>query len=143
MFSNTKISVYKEICRLKSPIRSTCLVKLANNLTTFISRKKFNIFRKNLKYTFPLTPTTVGRKLSICHLTFCIFWKFQHFSITDILREINFGECKSLKKCDFCNFRGSEFFIWVNFSLRKRKNLKKYITISEPPDVLQWLSSHF
>ena len=31
-------------------------------------------------------------------------WKFEKFSATQILREINFEECRSLKKCQFCNF---------------------------------------
>ena len=28
-------------------------------------------------------------------------WRFQHFSVTQILREINFGECESLKSVKF------------------------------------------
>ena len=28
-------------------------------------------------------------------------WKIQHFSVTQILREINFGECESLKSVKF------------------------------------------
>ena len=36
-------------------------------------------------------------------------WKFQHFSITHTLREINYGECKSskIKKAICANWRGS------------------------------------
>ena len=36
-------------------------------------------------------------------------WKFQDFSVIQILREINFGESRSFETTFFCNFRGSEF----------------------------------
>ena len=47
------------------------------------------------------------------------WWKFQDFSITQILCEINFGECRSYEIVFFCQFRGSEFCYLVNFSLQK------------------------
>ena len=37
-------------------------------------------------------------------------WKFQDFSIIQILREIDFGDCTSFNYCQFGNFRGSEFW---------------------------------
>ena len=36
-------------------------------------------------------------------------WKFQNFSITHILREINFEESRTSKRFFFCNFESSEF----------------------------------
>ena len=36
-------------------------------------------------------------------------WKFQEFSVTQILREINFGECRTCKTAFFCHFGGFEF----------------------------------
>ena len=36
-------------------------------------------------------------------------WKFQDFSITHILREINFEDSRELKIYHICIFRGSEF----------------------------------
>ena len=36
-------------------------------------------------------------------------WKFHDFSITQILREINFGEYRGSKTAIFIQFRGTEF----------------------------------
>ena len=36
-------------------------------------------------------------------------WKFQNFSVTQILREINFGNSRSLKTAVFSCFTASEF----------------------------------
>ena len=36
-------------------------------------------------------------------------WKFHDFSITQILREINFGAFRSSKNAIFCNYGDSEF----------------------------------
>ena len=53
-------------------------------------------------------------------------WKFQDFSDTQILREINFGEFRSSKTAAFAIFRSLNFADLVNFSLPKRtKNHKK------------------
>ena len=39
-------------------------------------------------------------------------WKFQDFSVTQILREINFEEPKSSKTGIFSNLNGSEFCLF-------------------------------
>ena len=36
-------------------------------------------------------------------------WKFHAFSVTQILREINFEESRGTETADFDNFRGFEF----------------------------------
>ena len=36
-------------------------------------------------------------------------WKFHNFYVTQILREINFGECRGSKTADFAIFGGFEF----------------------------------
>ena len=45
-------------------------------------------------------------KLMVRHHT---EWKFQDFYVIKILREMNFGESRSCKTADFCDFRGTEF----------------------------------
>ena len=42
-------------------------------------------------------------------------WKFHSFSITLILREINFGEATSSKTTHICNFRSCEFCWFGDF----------------------------
>ena len=49
-------------------------------------------------------------------------WKIQHFSITQILREINFGECKSSKNAIFAILGAVNFVNLVGFSLQKVQN---------------------
>ena len=44
---------------------------------------------------------------------------FLDFSITQILREINFVNSKSAKTAVFCHFRGCDFVHLVIFSLQK------------------------
>ena len=44
---------------------------------------------------------------------------FLDFSITQILREINFVNSKSAKTAVFCHFRGCDFVHLVNLSLKK------------------------
>ena len=46
-------------------------------------------------------------------------WKFEDFFITQILREINFAECRSAKIAFFAIFGALNFVILVNFSLQK------------------------
>ena len=43
-------------------------------------------------------------------------WKFQDFS--DFTWN-QFSGMKKLEKCRFCNYRGSEFMIWMNFRFHK------------------------
>ena len=52
-------------------------------------------------------------------------WKFRDFSVFQILREMNFGACRSSKIAVFASFRGFEFcyLIWQNFSLQ---NVSKF-----------------
>ena len=64
----------------------------------------------------------------------CTVWKFQDFSIIQILCEINFGVFKSSKTAVFCNLAGSEFCYFHNFSASKKCKNKK----SEPLNELKW-----
>ena len=49
----------------------------------------------------------------------CTVWKFQDFSVIQILREIDFGECKSSKSNVFRNLLALNFGNLVSFSLLK------------------------
>ena len=53
-------------------------------------------------------------------------WKFQDFSVIQVLREINFGESRSSKTAVFTGFGLLIFVHLVDFSLRK---LQKFIKI--------------
>ena len=48
--------------------------------------------------------------------------KCKDYSVTQILREINFGNPRSSNLTDFFNFRGFEFVDLVNFSFKKCNN---------------------
>ena len=49
-------------------------------------------------------------------------WKFQYFSITQILREINFGESSNSNSAIFAILGVLNFVYLVDFSLQKVKN---------------------
>ena len=57
-------------------------------------------------------------------------WKFQNFSVIQILREINFGESESFEIAIFANFGALNVVNLVNFSLQKVQNLMKIKTHS-------------
>ena len=69
-------------------------------------------------------------------------WKFQDFSVSQILCEIIFGVSRSSKSAIFTIFWSLNFVILVNFNLQK---LQKFIKNpnSEPLNVLKWLILHF
>ena len=46
-------------------------------------------------------------------------WKFQDFSVIQILREINFGECTNCETGIFCHLKGSEFCQFDKFQPSK------------------------
>ena len=50
---------------------------------------------------------------------FDLLWKFQDFSVFQILREINFGESRNSKNAIFYHFRALNFADLVNISLQK------------------------
>ena len=52
-------------------------------------------------------------------------WKFCDFPITQILREINFGESRSSKTAIYACFEASDFGNLVNFHLKKLQNFIK------------------
>jgi len=64
-------------------------------------------------------------------------WRFQIFSVSKILREINFGELKSSKTAIFCNFKGSEFSLFGTFHPTKSANIHENQN-AEPLSVLKW-----
>ena len=46
-------------------------------------------------------------------------WKIQYFCTTQILREINFGDCRSAKTAVFAILRAVKIVHIINFSLKK------------------------
>ena len=52
----------------------------------------------------------------------CTVWNFLDFSVTQILREINFGKSKSSKTADFAILGALNFVHVVNFCLKKCKH---------------------
>ena len=52
-------------------------------------------------------------------------WKFQDFSITQILREINFGDSRSAETAVFAILGAVNFVHLVNFSLEKEHKFIK------------------
>ena len=52
-------------------------------------------------------------------------WKFQDFSVTQILREINFGKSKSSKTDIFATLGVLNFVSFVKFRLAKVQKFKK------------------
>ena len=58
--------------------------------------------------------------LSFFHIVWVTVWKFQNFSASQILREINFGECRS-----FANLGALKFPIWwISAFLKVQKFVK-------------------
>ena len=55
----------------------------------------------------------------------CTVWNFLDFSVTQILREINFGKSRSSKTADFAILGALNFVHVVNFCLKKCKHSKK------------------
>ena len=52
-------------------------------------------------------------------------WKFQDFSVTQILREIKVGESRSSKTAFFATFKALNFVNLMNFSLQKVQKYTK------------------
>ena len=77
--------------------------------------------------------------LMILFYTMC---KFQDFSITHILREINFMHSRSAKTAIFAIKKGSEFCSFGKFQPSKSAKIHKSKN-SEPLDVVKWLILHF
>ena len=77
-------------------------------------------------------------------------WKFHDFSITQILREINFWDSWSAKSAilthlEALNFNFYDFFqfcILVGFRPSKSAKIHQYQK-SEPLNVLKWQTLHF
>ena len=65
-------------------------------------------------------------------------WKFHDFSITQILREINFGNCKSAKSAILTHLVILNFDFYEFFALFE--GLKPN---SEPQNVFKWQILHF
>ena len=63
-------------------------------------------------------------------------WKFQEFSITHILAEINFGKSSS-KIANFCNFRSCVFYQFGTFQPSKSAKMPKNQD-SDTGKVLKW-----
>ena len=64
-------------------------------------------------------------------------WKFDEFSVTQILREINFEESISSKIALFANLEALKMINLVHFSLTESSKILKNHD-SEPLNVLKW-----
>ena len=53
-------------------------------------------------------------------------WKFQDFSVTQILREQNFGEFRNGKTAAFAILWAMNFVDLINFSLQKLPRFRKF-----------------
>ena len=63
-------------------------------------------------------------------------WKFQDFSITQILREINLGGSRSSKTAVLAILRALKSINWVNFGLQKNAKIhKKTFRASRKPEI--------
>ena len=69
-------------------------------------------------------------------------WKFQDFSVIQILREIKIGESRNPKTTVIAIFEALDFVSLVNFSLQKVLTNHKYQN-SEPLNVFKWQILHF
>ena len=56
----------------------------------------------------------------------CTVWKFQNFSVIQILREINFGECRNYESVVFAILEALNLVDFLNLSFQK---VTKYIKI--------------
>ena len=65
-------------------------------------------------------------------------WKFQNFSVTQILREIIFRKSRSAKPAVFAILRAVNFVHLMKFSLQKLQKFMKNQN-SEPLNVVKWL----
>ena len=54
-------------------------------------------------------------RVSLKFLTLYTVWKFQGFSATQILREINFDYFRRSKNCIFTIVEASNFYFWGNY----------------------------
>ena len=68
---------------------------------------------------------TMLQKLSKCEVKAWLL-KFENLTVTQILREIKFRQIQTVQKCNFGNFRDSEFWFLVNLSIFQVPNLPKF-----------------
>ena len=57
--------------------------------------------------------------------SFHTVWKFQNFSVTQILREINFGESRSYESAVFAILEALDLVDFLNLSFQKVKKCIK------------------
>ena len=69
-------------------------------------------------------------------------WKIQHLSVTQILREINFGEFASSKTAVYPIFRAVNVCSFCNFQAPKSAKIKKIPNL-ESLNVSDWQMLHF
>ena len=62
--------------------------------------------------------------------------KFQNFTVTEILREISFGECRNAKTPIFAILEALNFVDWVYLSLQKSGKIH-IIQSSDPLNLLK------
>ena len=69
-------------------------------------------------------------------------WKFQDFSVTLILREINFEESRISKIAIYCNSKGSELCLFGKLQPLKSAKIHENQN-SEQLNVLKWQILYF
>ena len=71
----------------------------------------------------------------MCMFTYYVYtvWRFQDFSVTQIIREINFGESRNSKTAIVAILRALNLVILINFKCKFHRNQN-----SEPLNVLKW-----
>ena len=116
--------------------------KVSKNLSNSTLRRKianyFNTTWLNLLFWLACSKNTVKIKSQNT------VWKFQDFSVTQILCEINFEVSRSSKTPVFCHFRGSGFCSFGKFQPSKNAKFHKNQN-SVPLNVVhvKWLYLHF
>ena len=60
----------------------------------------------------------VPKSLSLSKSQNITVWKFQDFSVTQILREINFGNYWSFESTNYCIFKALNFIFWYISALK-------------------------
>ena len=83
----------------------------ASKTTKIITNK----FTENIKYDSSIIKSKVSHTV----------WKFNNFSVTKILREINFRDSKSPKTAVSCHFRSCEFCTFGEFQPSKSEEIHK------------------
>ena len=87
-----------------------------------------------------MTKIAFEHKFSVNVDSLTTVWKYEHFSVTQILREITFGECK-VQEMPFLQFQGLLNFLLGKFQPSENRKMHTNQS-SKPLDVLQYQILH-